>query len=110
MKKVKITNKSALTLKNIKGFLERVVKPFGTSGRIDFPKEFIGKSIRDLDVRAKHGLDIIAVRKKDKPADGGSELNVAPKADYIIKQGDIFVIIGANVNLDKFKKKYHIEK
>jgi len=74
------------------------------------PKEFIGKSIRDLDVRAKHGLDIIAVRKKDKPADGGSEINVAPKADYIIKQGDIFVIIGANVNLDKFKKKYHIEK
>ena len=45
MKKVKITNKSALTLKNIKGFLERVVKPFGTSGRIDFPKEFIGKRV-----------------------------------------------------------------
>lgn len=45
MKIVKITNKSTLTLKNIKGFLERVVKPFGTSARIDFPKEFIGKRV-----------------------------------------------------------------
>lgn len=74
------------------------------------PKEFIGKSIRDLDVRAKHGLNIIALRKKDPAAEGPGELNVAPKADYIVKQADIFVIIGSNENLDKFKKKYHIEK
>jgi len=45
MKKVKIVNKSTLTLRNIKGFLERVVKPFGTSARIDFPKEYIGKKV-----------------------------------------------------------------
>ena len=45
MKKVKITKKSTLTLRGIKGFLERIVKPFGTSARIDFPKEFIGKKV-----------------------------------------------------------------
>ena len=45
MKKVKIIQKSILTLKGIKCFLEREVKPFGTSGRIDFPKEFIGKKV-----------------------------------------------------------------
>ena len=45
MKKVKIVKKSILTLKGIKCFLEREVKPFGTSGRIDFPKEFIGKKV-----------------------------------------------------------------
>jgi putative transposon-encoded protein len=45
MKKVKITEKSTLILKNIKGFVEREVKPFGTSARIDFPKEFIGKKV-----------------------------------------------------------------
>ena len=45
MKKVKINEKSTLTLRGIRGFLERVVKPFGTSGRIDFPKEFIGKKV-----------------------------------------------------------------
>jgi putative transposon-encoded protein len=45
MKRVKITKRSILTLRGIKGFLERVVKPFGTSARIDFPKEFIGKKV-----------------------------------------------------------------
>lgn len=74
------------------------------------PKEFVGKSIRDLDVRAKYGLNIIGVRKTEPTREGVCELNVAPKADYIIKQGDIFVIIGSNENLEKFKKTYHIEK
>jgi len=74
------------------------------------PKEFIGKSIRDLDIRAKYGLDIIAVRRKEASREASGELNVAPKADYVIKQGDIFIIIGSNENLDKFRKKYHIEK
>ncbi len=45
MKKVKVIAKSTLTLKGIKCFVEREVKPFGTSGRIDFPKEFIGKKV-----------------------------------------------------------------
>jgi putative transposon-encoded protein len=45
MKKVNIVNKTTLTLRGIRCFLEREVKPFGTSGRIDFPKEFIGKKV-----------------------------------------------------------------
>ena len=45
MKRVKLVRKISVTLKGIRGFLEREVKPFGTSGRIDFPKEFIGKKV-----------------------------------------------------------------
>ena len=45
MRKVKIIKRSTLTLKGIRGFIERIVKPFGTSARIDFPKEFIGKKV-----------------------------------------------------------------
>ena len=45
MKKVKVIYKTTLILKGIKCFIERVVKPFGTSARIDFPKEFIGKKV-----------------------------------------------------------------
>ena len=45
MKRVKIIEKSTLTLKGIKCFVERIVKPFGTSARIDFPKEFIDKKV-----------------------------------------------------------------
>lgn len=74
------------------------------------PKEFIGKSIRDLDVRARYDLNIIGVRNAEPAKEGACKLNVAPKADYVLKQGDVFVIIGSNENLDKFRKAYHIEK
>ncbi|MDP6685524.1 MAG: TrkA C-terminal domain-containing protein, partial [Candidatus Omnitrophota bacterium] len=74
------------------------------------PKDFIGKSIREMDVRAKYGLNIIAVKKKEPTAEGSCEMNVAPKADYIVKEDDVFVIIGSDKNLDKFKKKHRIEK
>lgn len=74
------------------------------------PEEFVGKTIRDLDIRAKYGLNIIAMRRKESASDDSFKLDVAPKADYLVKQGDVFVIIGSNDNLDKFKKKFHIEK
>lgn len=74
------------------------------------PKEFIGKTIRDLDVRANYELNIIAVREKESSLEGSRELNVAPKADYVVKEGDIFVILGTNENLEKFKKMWHIEE
>ena len=45
MKRVKVIEKSTLTLRGIRCFLERIVKPFGTSARIDFPKEFIGEKV-----------------------------------------------------------------
>lgn len=45
MKRVNIVRRTTLTLRGIKCFLEREVKPFGTSARIDFPKEFIGKRV-----------------------------------------------------------------
>ena len=74
------------------------------------PKEFIGKTIRNLDVRAKYEVNIIAVRGKEPSLEGSYELNVSPKADYVVKEGDVFVIIGTNENLEKFKKMCHSER
>ena len=39
--------KDELTLKEseIEGFLERVVTPFGTSGKADVPKKYIGRRV-----------------------------------------------------------------
>jgi len=71
------------------------------------PQVFIGQSIGDLNIRAKHGLTIIGVRKKDQPNNKVCELNIAPKADYVITQGDVLILLGSNENLNKFK---HIDK
>jgi len=45
MKIIKIKSQTELTLKNIKGFLERKVTPFGTSAKVDCPKEYLGKTV-----------------------------------------------------------------
>ncbi|MDP2981136.1 MAG: TrkA family potassium uptake protein [Candidatus Omnitrophota bacterium] len=71
------------------------------------PQIFVGQSIGNLDIRAKHGLTIIGVRKKDQPNNKVCELNIAPRADYVITQGDVLILLGSNENLNKFK---HIDK
>jgi putative transposon-encoded protein len=45
MKIIKIKSQTELTLKNIRGFLERKVTPFGTSAKVDCPKEYLGKKV-----------------------------------------------------------------
>ena len=45
MKKVRVETKTELKLKNIRGFIKRKVTPFGTSAKVDCPKEYLGKSV-----------------------------------------------------------------
>ena len=51
------------------------------------PKPWQGKSLKDLNVRAKLGVNIIAVKQ-------GKRINVAPGADYKIQSGDVMVVLG----------------
>ena len=57
------------------------------------PKGWVGKSLKDLNVRAKLGVNIIAVERKGKP-------HVSPAADFVILEGDIPVVLGDTVALE----------
>lgn len=61
------------------------------------PKSWIGKSLRELNVRAKLGVTIIAV-------ENGGKTNVSPTADYAVGEGDTLVMLGDNVALEKVQK------
>ena len=61
------------------------------------PKSWIGKTLRELDVRAKLGVNIIAVENGDKT-------NVSPSADYRIGEKDTMVILGENYALEAVQK------
>lgn len=58
------------------------------------PKTWIGKTLRELNVRAKLGVNIIAV-------ENGGKTNVSPTADYAVREGDALVVLGDNVALEK---------
>jgi len=45
MKRIPMTTTSELRLKNIVGFYQRKVTPFGNSAKVDCPKEHLGKTV-----------------------------------------------------------------
>lgn len=61
------------------------------------PAAWNGKSLKELNVRAKLGVNIIAIRR-----DGG--FNVAPGADFTFQDGDVIVALGDSAGLKKVKK------
>ena len=61
------------------------------------PKSWVGKSLKELNVRAKLGLNILAVKQ-------GRNINVSPAADYPIAQADILVVLGDTAALEKVQK------
>ena len=64
---------------------------------IPAPSSWIGKTLKELNVRAKLGLNIIAV-------ESGKKTNVSPAADYCIQAGDIMVVLGDNYALEAVQK------
>ncbi len=45
MKIIKINAKTEVKVKNILGFFKRKVTKFGTSAKVDCPKEYLGKTV-----------------------------------------------------------------
>ena len=45
MKIIKLNTQSELKIKNIIGFIKRKVTKFGTSAKVDCPKEYLGKTV-----------------------------------------------------------------
>lgn len=61
------------------------------------PKSWIGKSLKELNVRAKLGVNIIA-------AINGQKTNVSPAADYSIAAGDVLAVLGDTVALEAMQR------
>lgn len=63
---------------------------------ISATKQMAGKNLRQLDIRAKFGCNVIAVKGLDK-------MNIAPHAEDIIKENDILIVVGKNDRLQNFE-------
>lgn len=61
------------------------------------PKSWQDKSLRELNVRAKLGVNIIAIKSE-------GVINVSPAADYRIGQKDIMVVLGDTLALKEVQK------
>ncbi|MBD0383551.1 potassium channel family protein [Paenibacillus sedimenti] len=59
-------------------------------------RHMIGKSLRQLDIRAKHGCNVIAIKQDEK-------LIIPPSAEEPLSSDDILVIVGKNIDLQNFE-------
>lgn len=64
------------------------------------PKSFIGHSIRELNIRAEYGVDILSIKTKKGKAES---VKAIPDPNYIISENEILVIAGESKNINLIK-------
>jgi trk system potassium uptake protein TrkA len=64
------------------------------------PPEFVGRTLKELALRPKYGLTLIAIKRRS-PAGGGETTNVAPSAEDRIEAGDVLSLLGSNARLSQ---------
>jgi len=61
------------------------------------PNEWVGRSVRDINVRKKYGINIVAIKEE-----GNMELTVLP--DELLKENQTLLVIGERKVVQKFFK------
>ena len=63
---------------------------------INCPESWVGKNMMELDLRAKYGINVLAVRDSD-------DIDVSPDPRKLFTEHDVVIIIGANDELGRIK-------
>jgi len=58
------------------------------------PALFVGKTLQESNIREKHNVNIIAIKR-------GEEIIVNPTSNQTVLANDILVVLGKNIYLDK---------
>lgn len=66
--------------------------------QVDPPREFIGKSLQELNLRAKYNVHIIAIKELVP-----ENFILVPPASFIIKDSDILIMLGKSKDIKKIK-------
>jgi K+ transport systems, NAD-binding component len=61
-------------------------------------KEWVGRTIADIDIRAKYHVNVLGTKK-----DG--ELSLLPGADYVLKKEEHLMVLGRNEDVDRILKR-----
>jgi trk system potassium uptake protein TrkA len=62
------------------------------------PSEFIGKSLKDLNLRAKYNVHVIAIKELIP-----ENFRLVPPASFVIKDSDILIMLGKSEDIRKIK-------
>ena len=75
----------------------------------DAPKNFFGKTLEQIHLRDKYGLNLITIHRlksaSDKTTKGPLKDVIMPGAQTLIQEGDTFVVVGKKDDLNKLFSK-----
>lgn len=57
---------------------------------------WIGKSLKELDLRTKYGINVIAIKR-------GDAINVTPRAEDVLTKGDVLIVVGAAEDINRLE-------
>ena len=75
----------SLIIPNIKDYIE--LEPDYSVIEIEALPEFVDKSLSELDLRNKYGINVLAIKRNDS-------FNISPQAKDVIKKDDFLIVIG----------------
>lgn len=61
------------------------------------PPNLVGLTLRDLNLRARYGINVIAIKT-------GEEINAAPHASDVVQAGDVLVLLGTNQGVRRLER------
>ncbi|HWJ02428.1 MAG TPA: TrkA family potassium uptake protein [Verrucomicrobiae bacterium] len=61
------------------------------------PDQLVGKSLKELNLRAKAGINVVAIKR-------GTEIHPSPGADKVIQKNDVIIAIGKNTDLQNLEQ------
>ncbi|MFC1558803.1 chloride channel protein, partial [candidate division KSB1 bacterium] len=74
---------------------------------VEVPHRFIGKSIIDAQIRSKYGVEIVLIKRRLSAEETAklhkNEETLIPDSSYIIREGDILLIVGSKNKINSFK-------
>ncbi len=74
---------------------------------IPVPAQFVGKTIRALDIRGTFGVSVLLI--KQSSAGGQEELHTTPGADYTFREDDVMLVMGSGEELRRLKElRFHL--
>ena len=72
---------------------------------IEAPRQFVGKTLRDLGISHKYGVQVFLIRKSPKQREPGGEeeelMHFVPQGSDSIDPGDKLVLVGTEKNLKR---------
>lgn len=82
---------------NVLEYIE--LSPEYTIEEVNVPARLEGRSLGDLDLRSKFGVNVLLIRRN-------SQLLISPATDVQLRTGDVLVVVGENKQLNRLESAF----